>query len=46
MYSNEPPVIRDIIEDTLKAFKYMAKTHFRKEKIKKIFDVDRKKIKS
>lgn len=46
MYFNEPPIIRDIMEDSLKAFKYMAKIYSRKGKIKKIFDVDRKKIKS
>jgi hypothetical protein len=46
MYFNEPPIIRDIMEDSLKAFKYLVKIHSRKEKIKKIFDVDRKKIKS
>jgi len=46
MYSNEPPIIRDIMEDSLKAFKYMAKIYSRKEKIKKIFDADRKKVKS
>jgi hypothetical protein len=53
MYFNEPPIIRDIMEDSLKAFKYLAKIHSRlakihsrKEKIKKIFDVNRKKVKS
>ncbi len=46
MYFNEPPIIRDIMEDSLKAFKYMAKIYSRKEKIKKIFYVDRKKVKS
>lgn len=46
MYFNEPPIIRDIMEDSLKAFKYLSKIYSRKEKIKKIFDVDRKKVKN